>query len=112
MQHINRLFAFIVPLLSNFRCISLDCYSEIAGISMMRAEACPNCNGGGIIERTFSEDYPTYTNCRHGGTGTYDVMYVTYKIHSYDCNKCNYRRILSQEITGSKTQCLLTGEVY
>lgn len=86
--------------------------SEIAGISMMRAEACPNCNGGGIIERTFSEDYPTYTNCRHGGTGTYDVMYVTYKIHSYDCNKCNYRRILSQEITGSKTQCLLTGEVY
>lgn len=51
-------------------------------------------------------------DCRHGGTGTYDVMYVTYKIHSYDCNKCNYRRILSQEITGSKTQCLLTGEVY
>ena len=29
MQHINRLFAFIVPLLSNFRSISLDCYSKI-----------------------------------------------------------------------------------
>ena len=27
MQHINRLFAFIVPLLSNFRSISLDCYN-------------------------------------------------------------------------------------
>ena len=26
MQHINRLFGFIVPLLSNFRSISLDCY--------------------------------------------------------------------------------------
>ncbi|MDY4199768.1 MAG: SH3 domain-containing protein, partial [Candidatus Fimadaptatus sp.] len=27
-QHINRLFGFIVPLLSNFRSISLDCYSD------------------------------------------------------------------------------------
>ena len=80
--------------------------------AIMRAEACPNCNGGGLVEKMLFLDYPTYTNCRHGGTGTYDVMYVTYRIHSYDCNRCNYRRILSNERTGEKVQCLFTGKEY
>lgn len=83
------------------------------GIAARKAVACPACNGGALIEVVKNEDALSYMMCTHGGgNGIYDIHANTYRIHAYDCNKCNYRETISQEIVGGYVFCPYLDEYY
>lgn len=66
-------------------------FSPVAFAASTRGVACPQCNGGSLVDIT-KDEYVTYVcPCTHGYRDATDTAYLLYRNYYAQCNKCPYR---------------------
>lgn len=78
-------------------CIFMSLFSVSAlEVSPLRAEACPNCNGGALIQVTQTERYYYTSPCIHGWPQDSDTLVKEYANTYMKCNRCGWGYLINQ----------------